>query len=210
MANKDVIAAKEEAVKNLAADLKESKLVILVDFQGTTVDDDTKLRKELRGVNGKSLVIKNNIIRRALNANSVTELDSLLEGPTAIVSSKEDYLPTLKAIYKFAKEHDNYKIKGGIIEGEIKSVEEINTLAQLPSREELLSKLAGSLLQLVGKLAVALDQVRIQKEADAPAPKAEEKAPEAEAKAEEPAAEAKAEEPAKEEAKVEEEAPKAE
>ena len=79
-------------------------------------------------------------------------------------SSKEDYLQPLKAIYKFSKENENYKIKGGIIDGKVTSVEELITLAQLPSREELLAKLAGSLLGNITKLAVLLDQVKAQKE----------------------------------------------
>lgn len=175
MANKKVIAAKEEAVKNLAADLKDSKLVLLVEYTGTNAEDDTKLRKDLRGVNGKTTVVKNNIIKRALESNKVTELDSILEGPTALVTSKEEYLPALKVAYKFSKNHENYKIKGGMIEGEVKSVDELITLAQLPSREELLSSLAGSLLGIIGKFAIAVDQVRIKKEegAEVEAPKAE-------------------------------------
>ena len=132
-----------------------------------------KLRKDLREANGEIKVIKNNIIKRALDSNKETGLDDVLEGPTAIVSSTEEYLQPLKAVYKFTKDHENYKIKGGIIEGEIKSVEEILTLAKLPSREELLAKLAGSLLGTISKLAVALDQVKVKKEAEGDSPKAE-------------------------------------
>ena len=80
----------------------------------------------------------------------------------------------LKTVYKFTKSHENFKIKGGIIDGKVQTVEELITLAQLPSREELLSKLAGSLLQTIAKVAVALDQVKIKKEAEEDAPKAEE------------------------------------
>ena len=205
MANKTIIAAKEEAVKKLAADLKESKLVLLVDYSGTSVEDDTKLRKDLRGVNGTSTVIKNNIIRRALEANGVKELDESLEGPTAIISSKEDYLSALKIAFKFSESHENYKFKGGIVEGEVKTAEELQTLAKLPSREELLSSLAGSLLGIISKFAVAVNQVKELKEKEEGAP-----APAEEAK-EEVKEEVKAEatEEVKEEAKVDE-APKAE
>ncbi len=167
MANKTVIAQKEEQVKNLAEHIKGAKIILLVDYRGTTVADDTKLRKDIREVNADIKVIKNNIIKRALDMNGESGLDSVLEGPTAMISSSEDYLQPLKAVYKFTKDHENYKIKGGIIEGEVKSVEEIVTLAKLPSREELLAKLAGSLLGTISKLAVALDQVKSQKEAQA-------------------------------------------
>ena len=167
MANQKIIAQKEAQVKELAEKLKNDNLVLLIDYRGTTVEQDTKIRKELREANGKSNVIKNNIIRRALESNGVKELDDVLEGPTLLVTTDEDYLSTLKVAYKFSKGNENYKIKGGMIEGKVVSVEEILTLAQLPSREELLSKLAGSLLQTISKVAVAIDQVRIQKEAQA-------------------------------------------
>lgn len=164
MANKKIIAKKEEQVKALAEQLKGANLVLIVDYRGTSVEEDTKLRKDLRDAKGSCKVVKNNILKRALDMNGESDLDSLLEGPNAIVFADEDYLTPLKAVYKFSKSHENYKIKGGFIEGKAMSVEEIITLAQLPSREELLSKLAGSLLQTISKVAVALDQVRIRKE----------------------------------------------
>ena len=196
MANKAIIEKKEAQVKALAEELKDAKLILVVDYRGTTVEDDTKLRKDIREANGKCRVVKNNILRRALDSNGKNELDGILVGPNAVIIADEDYLSTLKVIYNFAKQHDNYSLKGGYVDGKEMSVEELNTLAQLPSREELLSKLAGSLLQTIAKLAVAVDQVRIKKEEGAEAPATEEKE---EAKAEE-----KAE--AKEEVKVEEKA----
>ena len=78
--------------------------------------------------------------------------------------SNEDYLEPAKAIYNFTKNNDFYKIKGGVVEGKVMTAEEIITLAKLPSRETLLSMLAGALLANISKFAVALDQVRIQKE----------------------------------------------
>lgn len=167
MANKAIIAKKEEEVKELAEYLKTTNLVLLVDYRGTTVEQDTKIRKSLRESNATCRIIKNNIIKRALELNKESGLDDILEGPTAIISATEDYLAPLKVAYKFSKENENYKIKGGMIEGKVMSVEEIITLAKLPSREELLSKLAGSLLQTISKVAVAIDQVRIKKEAEA-------------------------------------------
>ena len=90
---------------------------------------------------------------------------SVLEGPTAVIMTNEDYLEPTKAIYKFSKENEFYKIKGGVVEGKVMTTEEIITLAKLPSRDTLLSMLAGALLGNISKLAVALDQVRVQKEA---------------------------------------------
>ena len=211
MANKEVIAKKEAQVKELAENLKNSSLVLVVDYKGTTVADDTALRKSLREANGKATVIKNNIIRRAFEANGIKELDELFVETNALITAESDYLAPLKVVSKFSKEHENYKIKGGVIDGKVMSVDEIKTLASLPSREELLSKLAGALLQTVAKLAVALDQVKTKKESEEGAPAVEAKAEEVAPAVEEAKAEEKAEEPAvAEEAKTEEAAPAAE
>ena len=161
MANEKIIAKKQAQVEELAKEIKEAKVVLLADYRGITVTDVTKLRADLRNVNAEYKVIKNNIIKRALDANGES---ALLEGPTALVMSEEDYLEPSKIIYNFTKDHDFYKIKGGIVEGKVMTAEEIITLAKLPSRQELLAKLAGALLGNITKLAVALDQVKAQKE----------------------------------------------
>ena len=164
MASEKVIKQKEEGVKKLAEDLKDAKLILLTDYRGITVEDATKLRAELRESNSEYRVIKNNIIKRALDLNGESGLDDLLEGPTALITNNEDYLAPAKAIYNFTKDHDFYKIKGGIIEGKVMTAEEIITLAKLPSRQELLAQLAGALLGNITKLAVALDAVKSRKE----------------------------------------------
>lgn len=164
MASETILKQKEEEVKALAEKLKDAKLVLLTDYRGINVSDDTKLRNDIRKANAEYKIIKNNIVKRALNANGENGLDSLLEGPTAVIMSNEDYLEPSKVIYNFTKGNDFYKIKGGIIDGKVMTAEEIITLAKLPSRETLLSMLAGSLLGTISKFAVALDQVRIQKE----------------------------------------------
>ena len=164
MASKEILKQKEELVNNLAGKLKNAKLVLITDYRGITVEDVTKLRNDLRETKAEYKVIKNNIVKRALNANGENGLDEILEGPTAVIIAEEDYLSPLKAIYKYAKDNEFYKIKGGIVEGKVLSVEELITLAKLPSRQELLGMLAGALLGNISKVAVALDQVRIQKE----------------------------------------------
>ena len=164
MASEKIINQKKEEVSNLAAKMKEAKLVLLTDYRGINVSDVTELRKNLRNVNGSYSVIKNNITRRALAEAGIEGLDDKLVGPTAVIMSNEDYLEPAKAIYEFTKANDFYKIKGGVIEGKVMTAEEIITLAKLPSKETLLSMLAGALLGNISKFAVALDQVRIQKE----------------------------------------------
>ena len=164
MANEKIIAQKEQEVNDLAAKIKEAKIVLLTDYRGITVDSVTGLRADLRKANTEYKVIKNNITRRALEKCGFEGLDASLEGPTAVVLNSEDYLDTAKTIYEFTKANDFYKIKGGIIDGKVMSAEEIITLAKLPSKETLIGMLAGALLGNISKLAVALDQVRVKQE----------------------------------------------
>lgn len=164
MASEKILNQKKEEVSALAAKIKEAKLVLLTDYRGINVEDVTNLRTELRNTNAEYKVIKNNITRRALAECGIEGLEDKLVGPTAVILSNEDYLEPTKAIYKFSKDNDFYKIKGGVIEGKVMTAEEIITLAKLPSKETLLSMLAGALLGNISKFAVALDQVRAQKE----------------------------------------------
>ncbi len=166
MASEKNIKAKEEQVDALAEKMKDAAIVLLTDYRGINVADVTNLRKTLREVNSEYAVIKNNIVKRALNKNGITELDEVLEGPTAVIIAQEEYLPALKAIYKYSADNDFYKIKGGILEGKATSIDELVTLAKLPSREELIAKLAGCLLANVSKLAATLDAVRVKKESE--------------------------------------------
>ena len=169
MASEKILNQKKEEVAKLAAEIKEAKLVLLTDYRGINVEDVTALRTTIRNSNASYRVIKNNITRRALAECGIEMDSSLLEGPTAVIISNGDYLEPTKAIYKFSKDNEFYKIKGGIIEGKVMTTEEIVTLAKLPSRETLLSMLAGALLGNISKLAVALDAVRAQKEEGAEA-----------------------------------------
>ena len=167
MANEKIIAQKKSEVEALAEKIKSSKLVLLTDYRGITVSDVTGLRTNLRNTNSEYRVIKNNITRRALEACGIEGLEDSLVGPTAVILSSEDYLEPSKAVYEYTKKNEEYKIKGGIIDGKVMTAEEIITLAKLPSRETLISMLAGALLGNISKIAVAIDQVRIQKEANA-------------------------------------------
>ena len=153
MANQKAIEKKQSEVSALAEKMKESKLVLLTDYRGISVEDVTGLRSNLRKVDAEYKVIKNNITRRALAEAKIEGLEDLLVGPTAVVLASE-----------YAKNNETYKIKGGVIDGKVMTTEELITLAKLPSRETLISMLAGALLGNISKLAVALDQVRVQKE----------------------------------------------
>ena len=146
MASEKILNQKKEEVTKLANEMKESKLILLADYRGINVEDVTKLRTDVRNANAEYKVIKNNITRRALQEAGIEGLEDKLEGPTAVIMTNGDYLEPTKAIYNFSKKNDFYKIKGGVVEGKVMTAEEIITLAKLPSREELLSMLAGGLL----------------------------------------------------------------
>ncbi len=167
MANKNIIAQKEREVESLAEKMKDAKLILFADYRGINVEDVTKIRAQLRNSNSEYKIVKNNISRRALEKCAIEGLEEVVEGPTAVIIGHEDYLEPAKTIYEYTKDHDFYKIKGGVIEGKVMTAEEIITLAKLPSRETLIGMLAGGLLGTISKLAVGLDQVRIQKEGNA-------------------------------------------
>ena len=169
MASEKILNQKKEEVTKLANKIKEAKLVLLTDYRGINVEDVTSLRADLRKSNTEYTVIKNNITKRALLEAGIEGLEDKLVGPTAVIMSNEDYLEPSKTIYEFTKNNEYYKIKGGVIEGKVMTAEEIVTLAKLPSKETLLSMLAGALLANIQKFAVAVDQVRIQKEQNASA-----------------------------------------
>ena len=169
MASEKILNQKKEEVTKLANKIKEAKLVLLTDYRGINVEDVTTLRADLRKSNTEYTVIKNNITKRALAEAGIEGLEDKLVGPTAVIMSSEDYLEPSKTIYEFTKNNEYYKIKGGVIEGKVMTAEEIVTLAKLPSKETLLSMLAGALLANIQKFAVAIDQVRIQKEENASA-----------------------------------------
>ena len=163
MASESILKQKQAQVDELAAKMKEAKLVLLTEYRGINVADVTELRAKLRKANADYCVIKNNITKRALAEAGIEGLEDKLEGPVAVILGREDYLQPLKAIHEYTKDHDFYKIKGGVLDGKVTSVEELVTLAKLPSREVLIAKLAGCLLGNISKLAVALDQVQKQK-----------------------------------------------
>ena len=164
MASEKVLNQKIKEVNELAEKIKEAKVVLLTDYRGINVEDVTSLRAKLRGTNTEYKVIKNNITKRAIEKCGYEGLEDKLLGPTAVILGYDNYLDASKIIYEYSKENDFYKIKGGIIEGKVVSTEEIITLAKLPSKETLISMLAGALLGNVSKLAVALSEVAKQKE----------------------------------------------
>lgn len=164
MANVKIVERKKQAVKSLVEEIKKAEIVLLTNYRGITVEEDTKLRKNVRENGGSYKVIKNNIAKRAFEELKIDFDDEVFINPTAIIIANENYLSTLKTIYKFSKDNEYYVIKAGTIDGEVKTIEELQTLAKLPSRQELMGMLAGTLLSTISKLAVAVNEVKNKKE----------------------------------------------
>lgn len=159
-----VLEMKQQVVSEIAGKLSESKSTVIVDYRGLTVAEVTELRKQLREAGVELKVYKNTLTRRAAEQAELTELNDVLVGPSAIAFSNEDVIAPAKVINNFAKEHEALEIKAGVIEGNVASVEEIKALAELPSREGLLSMLLSVLQAPIRNLALATKAVADQKE----------------------------------------------
>lgn len=159
-----VIEVKKQIVDEIAGKLKESKSTIVVDYRGLSVAEVTELRKQLRDAGVEFKVYKNSMTRRAADAAELSDLNGSLTGPNAIAFSNEDVVAPAKILSDFAKKHDALEIKAGVVEGNIVTVEEIKALADLPSREGLLSMLLSVLQAPIRNLALAAKAVAEQKE----------------------------------------------
>ena len=208
MPNAKVLSEKQAVVAGLIETLKSSASGVLVNYEGITVAEDTNLRNELRKAGVEYSVVKNTMVRRALDDTGLSELDDVLHGTTSLAVSKEDPIAPMRVIHKFAKglEGDRFVIKAGFMDGKVLPLADIAALAELPSKEVLLGQVLGMMLSPITSLAIVIKA--IAEKGGVPAEKTEE-APAAEAApAEEtPAAEAAA--PA-EEAPAAEAAPAAE
>ena len=156
MASKKILEAKAAVVSKISEKVKASESVIVFSYQGLTVAEFTELRRNLKDANGEVKIYKNTLVRRALNDLSIGMDDAFLEGPNAIVFG-ESLLEPIKVLSKFAKEHEKATIRVGIISGNVASLETINEYASIPSREGLLTQLAGGMIQYVRDLSIALN-----------------------------------------------------
>lgn len=192
------VELKQPIVEEISGYLKDAQSVVLVDYRGLTVEQDTRLRKELREQGVVYKVYKNTMMNFAFKGTDFEALAPYLEGPSAVAISKEDATAPARILGKFAKEMDQLEIKGGVVEGTAYDAAGIKAIASIPGREELLSKLLGSLQSPITNLARVLNQV-----AEKGGASACEAAPAEEVKAEEAPVEAAVEETAEAEAPAE-------
>ena len=187
-----VLEEKKAQVAALKEKFEGAVAGVVVDYKGTTVADDTKLRKELREAGVEYTVAKNTLIRIAIDGTALAGMDDILNGTTAVATSKEDYVAAAKILSKFAESHDNFKVKAGFLDGELISLEKLDELAKLPSKEQLLASVCMVFQAPMASFARAIQAIIDKAGEEAPvaeeAPAAEEAAP-AEAPAEAPAAE---------------------
>ncbi|MDO4541996.1 MAG: 50S ribosomal protein L10 [Bacillota bacterium] len=166
--------AKENKVAALQTLFHDNAAVLLMDYKGITVNEDTAFRRALREAGVQYMVTKNTFIKRAANEEGFTELDPFLEGTSSIAFS-DDPVALAKIVSEFAKDHPVITVKAGLLEGKLLPAADVAALAKLPSREVLLSMVlagmqspmtgfAGALQGLLRNFVNVLDQVREQKE----------------------------------------------
>ncbi|WP_075620204.1 50S ribosomal protein L10 [Paenisporosarcina indica] len=158
------IEAKKVRVEEITEKFTTAATAVVVDYRGLTVSQITELRKQLREAGVEFKVYKNTMTRRATEAAGLAGLNENLTGPNAIAFSTEDVVAPAKIINDFAKKNDKLEIKAGVIEGTIATADDIKALAELPSREGLLSMLLSVLQAPMRNFALATKAVAEQKE----------------------------------------------
>lgn len=139
MPSEKVLEIKKQAVAELVEKLNKACAGVVVDYRGITVSEDTALRKELREAGVEYKVVKNTLLHLAAKEANLEGIDPVLEGTTALAVSEEDYVAAARILSNFAKDHENFNIKTGFMDGEIIALDTIDSLAKLPSREVLLA-----------------------------------------------------------------------
>ena len=161
------VELKKPIVEEISANIKDAQSVVIVDHRGLTVAEDTELRKQLREAGITYKVYKNTMMNFAFKGTDCEGLTEYLEGPSAIAISKDDATAPARILCKFAKTAKALEIKGGIVEGSVYDSKGIEAISNVPSREELLGKLLGSIQSPITNLARVLNQIAEQQGAPA-------------------------------------------
>ena len=164
MPNAKVLESKKAIVDALADKLQAASSAVFVDYKGITVAQDTELRNQFRAAGVEYSVVKNTLTRFAANKAGYTEFDEVLNGTTSMASTTDDPIAPARVICEFAKKNKNVvKIKGGMVEGKVLSVEELMSFGELPSKNALVAQVLGTFLAPISSLAVVLNQILEQK-----------------------------------------------
>ena len=177
MPSEKILEQKKKVVSELADTLSSSVAGVIVDYKGITVDEDTKLRKELREAGVKYAVVKNTILKLAAEKADLSDIDDVLEGTTPIATSAEDHVAAARILSKFAENSKTFTIKKGFLDGKVIGVETVESLAKLPSKDVLLATVCNAFNAPIAAFARAM-QALVEKGGATPVP-AEEAAAEA-------------------------------
>ena len=162
MANASILAKKQEVIDEIKSRITDSKGIVLFDYRGLTDSEAKELRRSLRQTGADYKVYKNTLMARALNDLNI-DLNDSLQGPSALAYS-EDQIAPIKVLTDFAKKHPAVILKVGIVDNEVTDKAKLASLATIPSREGLLTMLAGGMIGLVKDLSICLDLYSQQKE----------------------------------------------
>ena len=168
MPSKVILEKKQAEVEALAEKLQNSVSGVLVQYQGITVEDDTKMRAALRNAGVDYAVIKNSITGRACDQVGFSDMKAHLEGMTAIAISKDDPIAPAKILKEYDDKVESFKIKAGYIDGKVVDADTVMQLASIPPKEVLLGKLLGSLKSPLCKLCAVLN-AKVEKDGGVPA-----------------------------------------
>ena len=153
-----------EVKKGVVADIKEkfekAQTVVLVDYRGLTVAEDTELRNQLRKAGVEYAVLKNTMINRAIEGMGLDDMKAHLEGPTAVAFSYTDVAAPAKILTEFAKKSKKLAIKCGACEGNYLDEKGVQSIADLPSREVLIARIMGSMMSQVSRFARMVEAIR--------------------------------------------------
>ena len=186
------VELKQPIVQEISEQIKDAQSVVVVDYRGLTVAEDTQLRKQLREAGVAYKVYKNTLVNFAIKGTDFESLSDVLEGPNAFAISTTDATAPARVIAKFAKTAPALEIKAGVVEGTFYDADGMKAIATIPSREELLSKFLGSIQSPIANFARVINQIAEKGGAADVEVKAEEVAPAEEAPVEAPAEEAPA------------------
>lgn len=157
------LEAKKVVVSEISEKLKNAQSMVVVSFTGITVEEVTELRNQFRAAGVEYCVLKNTLVRRALDDMGITGLDHTLEGPSAYAFGMKDAVAPAKIVYDFINKTKNdgrLTVKAGLMGSEVLSPEQVKALSELPSREVLLARVVGSLQAPVAKLVYFLEALR--------------------------------------------------
>lgn len=168
------VEIKAPIVDEIAENIKDAQSLVVVDYRGLTVEQDTKLRKELRENGVIYKVYKNTLIKRAIADTEFAGLAPDLEGPTALAVSKTDATAPARVLAKYVKDIKPLEFKGGVVEGTYYDSKAMVAIAEIPGREVLLSRLLGSLQSPIANFARVINQVAEKNGGAAPAAEAAE------------------------------------